>query len=214
MIDEKSIRQHRERALTPDRPVLARHRAKSRRVFSGARGQQSFLSAPAPTIVQDVMDRFAARTGRSYHLFDYVGAPDAERVIVLMGSGAGAAEETVEALNKQGEKVGLAESSSLPAVSMRKHFLRPCRKPRAPIAVLDRTKEPGSPGEPLYLDVVTALREVWAARTVQRIARAVIGGRYGLSSKEFTPAMVKAVFDEIEAEAVPRIISPSAFTTT
>ena len=144
------------------------------------------------------MDRFAARSGRSYQLFDYVGAPDAERVIVMMGSGAGAVEEAVEYLIQQKEKVGLLKVRLFRPFEVT-FFVAALPKTTATIAVLDRTKEPGSLGEPLYQDVLTALNESRVAED-QRSPR-VIGGRYGLSSKEFTPAMAKAVFDELKKAA-------------
>jgi pyruvate-ferredoxin/flavodoxin oxidoreductase len=148
------------------------------------------------------MDRFAARTGRAYHLSDYVGAPDADRVIVLMGSGAGAAEETVRALNKRGEKVGLLKLRLFRPFSM-EAFLATLPKTTRAIGILDRTKEPGSPGEPVYQDVITTFAEIPEKDRSTRIWPRIIGGRYGLSSKEFTPAMVKAVFDELNA-ATPK----------
>jgi pyruvate-ferredoxin/flavodoxin oxidoreductase len=197
MIDEKYVLQHRERALSPDRPVL-RGTAQNPDVFFQAREAINPFYRACPTIVQDVMNRFAARTGRSYHLFDYVGAPDAERVIVMMGSGAGAVEETIERLSLQGEKVGLLKIRLFRPFDAGA-FIAVLPKTTAAIAVLDRTKEPGSLGEPLYLDVLTALNESRFADG-QRMPR-VIGGRYGLSSKEFTPAMAKAVFDEIKKAA-------------
>jgi pyruvate-ferredoxin/flavodoxin oxidoreductase len=192
IVDEKFIRQHRERALSPDRPVL-RGSAQNPDVFFQAREAANPFYLACPRIVQDVMDRFAGRTGRSYHLFDYVGAPDAERVIVLMGSAAGATEETVEHLSKLGEKVGLLK------VRLYRPFAADAFVGALPstvraMAVLDRTKEPGSLGEPLYLDVVTALSEQRRGGAAPRI----IGGRYGLSSKEFTPAMAKGVFEELK----------------
>jgi pyruvate-ferredoxin/flavodoxin oxidoreductase len=195
MIDEKFVRQHRERALSPDHPIL-RGTAQNPDTFFQAREAINPFYRACPTIVQDVMDRFARRTGRSYHLFDYVGAPDAERVIILMGSSAGAAEETVEHLLSSGQMVGLLkvrlfrpfESSA---------FLNLLPKTVRSIAVLDRTKEPGSLGEPLYLDVITALSEARVGgEAIASSTPRVLGGRYGLSSKEFTPAMVKAVFEE------------------
>ena len=143
------------------------------------------------------MDRLAGVTGRPYHLFDYVGAPDAERVIAIMGSGAEAVEETVEDLRRQGEKVGLLKVRLYRPFSV-EHFIKSLPPTVRTLIVLDRTKEPGSIGEPLYLDVVAALHE--AARAPRP---RVIGGRFGLSSKEFTPAMVKAVFDNAK-QPVPR----------
>ena len=144
------------------------------------------------------MDRFAALTGRAYHLFDYVGAPDAERVIILMGSAAGAVEETIKYLNAEGEKLGLLK------VRMYRPFAADAFLAALPatvksIAVLDRTKEPGSLGEPLYQDVVTAFSEAFSSGTAPFVQQPrIIGGRYGLSSKEFTPAMAKGVFDELK----------------
>ena len=198
MLDEDAIRQHRERALTPDRPKL-RGSAQNPDVFFQAREAANPFYIATPTIVQNAMDRFAARTGRAYHLCDYVGAPDADRVIVLMGSGAGAVEEAVAALNKRGEKVGLLKLRlfrPFPADV----FLAALPKTARAIGVLDRTKEPGSPGEPLYMDVVTMFAELSEKDRSLRVWPRIVGGRYGLSSKEFTPAMVKAVFDELKKE--------------
>ena len=199
MIDEKYVLEHRERALSPDRPVL-RGTAQNPDVFFQAREASNPYYQACPTIVQDVMSRFAARTGRSYHLFDYVGAPDAERVIVMMGSGAGAVEETVEYLFQKREKVGLLKVRLFRPFHAGA-FVAALPKTTAQIAVLDRTKEPGSLGEPLYLDVLTALHESGPENGLR--SPRIIGGRYGLSSKEFTPAMAKAVFDEMK-EAVPK----------
>jgi len=195
MIDEESVRAHRRRALSPDHPVV-RGTAQNPDVYFQARESVNPYYLECPIIVQRVMDRFAKVVGRSYHLFDYVGAPDAERVIVMMGSGAGAAEEAVQYLSGKGEKVGLLKVRLFRPFSVG-HFVAALPSTVETIAVLDRTKEPGSAGEPLYQDVVTALSEAMGGAvpplpTFQR----VIGGRYGLSSKEFTPAMVKAVLDE------------------
>jgi pyruvate-ferredoxin/flavodoxin oxidoreductase len=196
IVDEKFVRQHRERALSPDRPLL-RGTAQNPDVFFQAREACNPYYRACPAIVQDVMDRFARRTGRSYRLFDYYGAPDAERVLVLMGSGAGAVEETVEALQKRGEKVGLLKVRLFrPFVP--EAFLAALPSTVRAIAVLDRTKEPGSIGEPLYQDIVTAYMERYAAASASPPMPRILGGRYGLSSKEFTPAMVKAVFDELK----------------
>lgn len=199
MITEKCVLGHRERALSPDRPVL-RGTAQNPDVFFQAREAINPFYRACPAIVEDVMNRFAARTGRGYHLFDYEGAPDAERVIVMMGSGSGAVEEVVENMLEQKEKVGLLK------VRLFRPFdaaalVAALPKTTAVIAVLDRTKEPGSLGEPLYLDVLTSLYECGV--TQQQRGPRVIGGRYGLSSKEFTPAMAKAVFDEMK-KAAPR----------
>ncbi len=195
IIDEKFIQQHRDRALSPDNPVL-RGTAQNPDVFFQAREACNPFYRACPQVVQDVMDRFAKQTGRSYHLFDYVGAPDAERVLILMGSGAGAAEECVKALQKSGEKVGLLKVRLYKPFALDAFFAALPATARS-IVVLDRTKEPGSVGEPLYQDVVTAFMEGPAADGAQPVPR-IIGGRYGLSSKEFTPAMVKAVFDELK----------------
>ena len=200
LMDDTLVRQHRQRALSPDDPLL-RGTAQNPDVFFQAREAINPYYRACPTIVQDVMDRFALRTGRSYHLFDYVGAPDAERVIVMMGSGTGAVEETIERLLQRGEKVGLLKVRLYRPFAV-EAFVAALPKTVRNIAVLDRTKEPGSPGEPLYLDVVTALSESRAANdAAPQTAAKIIGGRYGLASKEFTPAMAKAVFDEIKKSA-------------
>jgi pyruvate-ferredoxin/flavodoxin oxidoreductase len=188
MIDDDLVRRHRERAMTPDRPVL-RGTAQNPDVYFQARETVNPFYLAAPTIVQNTMDKFAAIVGRRYRLFDYVGAPDAERIIVMMGSGAEVAQEAVEAMAAAGEKVGLLKVRLYRPFSI-EHFVAALPADVKAIAVLDRTKEPGAVGEPLYCDVVTALAELG-------IGKKVIGGRYGLSSKEFTPAMVKAVFDEL-----------------
>jgi pyruvate-ferredoxin/flavodoxin oxidoreductase len=195
LVDDRFIQQHRDRALSPDRPVL-RGTAQNPDVFFQAREACNPFYRACPRIVQDVMDRFAKQTGRSYHLFDYFGAPDAERVIILMGSGAGAVQETVSALQKSGEKAGFLRVRLYKPFDL-DGFLAALPPTVRSIAVLDRTKEPGSLGEPLYQDVVTAFMERHAAADSKPLPR-IIGGRYGLSSKEFTPAMVKAIFDELK----------------
>ncbi len=195
IIDERFVRQHRERAMSPDQPVL-RGTAQNPDVFFQAREACNPFYRACPTIVQDVMDRFAKRTGRAYHLFDYYGAPDAERIVILMGSGVGAAEEAVDALRKLGEKVGLLKVRLYRPFSA-EAFLQAIPASVKSIAVLDRTKEPGAIGEPLYQDVLATYMERYAAKPNLPLPR-VIGGRYGLSSKEFTPAMVKAVLDELK----------------
>ena len=196
MIDENLIQAHRERALTPDRPVL-RGTAQNPDAFFQAREACHPFYAACPDRVQRVMDQFAALTGRQYHLFDYAGHPDADRVIVLMGSGADTVHETVEWLRERGERVGVLKVRLYRPFSVQQ-FLAALPPTIRALAVLDRTKEPGSVGEPLYLDVVAALHE-GRAEGLSRFTEepTVIGGRYGLSSKEFTPAMVKAVFDEL-----------------
>ena len=198
LIDEKMVRQHRDRGLTPDRPVL-RGTAQNPDVFFQAREAINPFYLACPTIVQNAMNRLALRTGRAYHLFDYVGNPDADRVLVLMGSSAGAAEEAVEYLNGHGENVGVIKVRLFRPFAT-DAFLAALPKNARVIAVLDRTKEPGAVGEPMYSEIVTALAE--ANRTTQdgRSSSRVVGGRYGLSSKEFTPAMVKGVFDELKKE--------------
>ena len=188
MIDEKLVFAHRSRALCPDRPFI-RGTAQNPDVYFQAREACNPFYLAAPTIVQNAMDKFAAVAGRQYHLFDYFGAPDAERLIVMMGSGAEVAHETVEALLAAGEKVGLLKVRLFRPFAI-ETFVAAIPESVKSIAVLDRTKEPGATGEPLYCDVITAFAEMG-------VAKKVIGGRYGLSSKEFTPAMVKGVFDEL-----------------
>ncbi|PQO25631.1 pyruvate:ferredoxin (flavodoxin) oxidoreductase [Blastopirellula marina] len=192
MIDDNMVAEHRRRSLDPERPML-RGTAQNPDVFFQAREAINPFYATAPSIVQRTMDRLATFTGRRYQLFDYVGAKDAHSVIILMGSGCGAVEEVVNEEIAAGNKIGVlkirlfrpwdAESfvKSLPTTTRR-------------IAVLDRTKEPGSAGEPLYQDVVTTLSEAWHGSSMPL----VIGGRYGLSSKEFTPAMARAIFEELD----------------
>jgi len=195
LLDDKYIIQFRQNALTPDRPII-RGTAQNPDVFFQAREACNPFHAAVPGIVQSVMDRFAAQTGRAYHLFDYYGAVDAERVIVMMGSGAEAAEEAVDAMIRQGEKVGMVKVRLYRPFDAT-HFLASLPATVKSIAVLDRCKEPGGAGEPLYQDVVTVLAEN-AATLPFAAMPTVVGGRYGLSSKEFTPAMVKGIFDEIE----------------
>jgi len=193
LIDDDLVRAHRARALSPDRPVL-RGAAHNPDVCFQARETANPFYRACPEIVQNMMDRFAQVSGRSYRLFDYFGAADAERVIVLMGSGADAVHETVESLLTRGEKVGVLKVRLFRPFSV-EHFLDAVPKTAHTLAVLDRTKEAGGVGEPLYLDVVAAYHE-----SNRGMRPRVVGGRFGLSSKEFTPAMVKAVFDEIKAE--------------
>ena len=200
MLPDELIREHRRRALSPDRPVL-RGTAQNPDVYFQARETVNPYYQAAPAIFQKAMDRFAQIVGRQYKLFDYEGAPDAERVIVMMGSGAETAHETVEALTAKGEKAGLLKVRLYRPFSA-EHFLAALPKTVKALAVLDRTKEPGSLGEPMYEDVVTVLNEAQAAGRLPFAAMPkVIGGRYGLSSKEFTPAMVKAIFDELAKDA-------------
>ncbi|NLC55488.1 MAG: pyruvate:ferredoxin (flavodoxin) oxidoreductase [Armatimonadetes bacterium] len=196
LIDDELVRAHRARALSPEHPVV-RGTAQNPDVFFQAREACNPFYLATPAIVQEVMDQFAQVVGRQYHLFDYLGAPDAERVVILMGSGCEAAEEAVSYLVERGEKVGLVKVRLFRPFSVQ-HFLKALPATTKAIAVLDRTKEPGAAGEPLYQDVLTALAEGMADGTTPLPAfPKVIGGRYGLSSKEFTPAMVKATLDEL-----------------
>jgi pyruvate-ferredoxin/flavodoxin oxidoreductase len=193
MIDDELVRAHRQRALSPDHPVL-RGSAQNPDVFFQARETINPFYARVPGIVQKAMDKFAKLTGRAYRLFDYKGAPDAERVIVVMASGGETAEATVNYLVEKGEKVGVVRVRLYRPFDTNA-FLKCLPATVKSIAVLDRTKEPGASGEPLYLDVTSTFFENG------RQGIKVIGGRYGLSSKEFTPAMVKAVFDELKKPA-------------
>ncbi len=191
MIDPEAVSAHRARGLNPEHPVM-RGTAQNPDVYFQARETVNPYYAAMPGIVQATMDKFAALTGRRYQLYEYVGAPDAERVIVVMGSGAETVAETAQFLRQQGEKVGVLKVRLFRPFAAAQ-FARALPATVKTIAVLDRCKEPGSAGEPLYLDVVAALHEAWEGPMPT-----VIGGRYGLSSKEFTPAMAKAVFDELE----------------
>ncbi|HQL40525.1 MAG TPA: pyruvate:ferredoxin (flavodoxin) oxidoreductase, partial [Anaerolineaceae bacterium] len=196
MINDDLVLAHRNRGLTPDNPVL-RGTAQNPDVYFQARETVNPYYQQFPAIVQAQMDKFAGLVGRQYHLFDYVGAPDAERVIIVMGSGAETAEETAKYLVGKGEKVGVLTVHLYRPFSV-EHFLKALPATTRSIAVLDRCKEPGSAGEPLYVDVITALSEGLAAGTAPfKTMPVVIGGRYGLSSKEFTPPMVKTVFEEL-----------------
>jgi pyruvate-ferredoxin/flavodoxin oxidoreductase len=197
LIDENLVRAHRARGLSPDRPFI-RGTAQNPDLFFQAREAANPYYLACPTIVQNAMDKFARVVGRQYHLFDYFGPADADRVIVMMGSGAEAVQEAAEYLNRQGERVGLLKVRLYRPFS-REHFVSALPRTVKTIAVLDRTKEPGALGEPLYMDVVTALHESWTGPEhggLESMPR-VIGGRYGLSSKEFNPAMVKGIFDEM-----------------
>ena len=193
MLDDKFLIDFRKQALSPDRPII-RGTAQNPDVFFQAREACSPYYVRLPGIVQSVMDRLAKITGRAYKLFDYYGAKDADRVIVVMGSGAEAAEETVDALNANGEKVGLLKVRLYRPFDA-SAFLSALPSTVKKIAVLDRCKEPGGAGEPLYQDVVTVIAENSAS--LPFAGAVVVGGRYGLSSKEFSPAMVKGVNDEL-----------------
>ena len=193
LINMERVLEHRARALSPDHPVL-RGTAQNPDVYFQGREAANPYYCACPGKVQAAMDKFAQVVGRAYHLFDYFGAPDAERVIVMMGSGAETAHETVEHLNRNQEKVGLLKVRLYRPFSV-EHFLTALPVSVKKIAVLDRTKESGSAGEPLYLDVVNAVHEGRAGTPVKHVN--IVGGRFGLSSKEFTPAMVKAVYDNL-----------------
>lgn len=198
MIDDKLVIEHRKRALSPDHPFIRGTAQNPDVYFQGRETVNPFYNA-CPDVVQKQMDKFAKLTGRQYHLFDYVGAPDAERIIILMGSGTQAVEETVEYLVAKGEKVGAIKVRLYRPFSIN-HFIKALPKTTKSIAVLDRTKEPGSAGEPLYLDVVHAISEKYMNGELGFAYPKIIGGRYGLSSKEFTPAMIKAVFDNLASD--------------
>jgi pyruvate-ferredoxin/flavodoxin oxidoreductase len=202
MLPDELITSHRRRALSPDHP-LVRGTAQNPDAFFQAREACNAFYAACPGIIQEAMNEFAALTGRQYRLFDYVGAPDAEQVIVIMGSGGETVTETVEWLNARGAKVGVLRVRLFRPFAIG-DFLAALPTTAKGLAVLDRTKEPGAAGEPLYQDVVTALHEARAeGQSPFASDPVVIGGRYGLSSKEFTPSMIKAVFEQV-AEAQPR----------
>jgi pyruvate-ferredoxin/flavodoxin oxidoreductase len=193
MIDEQFVLAHRQRAMSPDRPTLRGTAQNPDVYFQGRETCNKYYNA-CPAIVQKAMDKFAKLAGRQYHLFDYVGAPDADRVIVIMGCGAGPCEEAIEVLNARGAKLGVLKVRLYRPLDVQR-LADALPKTVKAIAVMDRTKEPGAGGDPLYLDVVAALAE--AGRGNIR----AVGGRYGLSSKEFTPAMAKAIYDELAKPA-------------
>src|SRR5512140_3776706 len=197
LIDEQAIAAHRSRGLSPDHPVM-RGTAQNPDVFFQAREACNPYYDNCPETVRAEMKRFAQLTGRRYQLFDYVGHPQAERVIIMMGSGAETAHELVDWMVARGEKVGVLKVRLYRPFAV-EDFLRALPQTARAIAVLDRTKEPGAIGDPLYLDVIAALRSA-EDEGAQRPRASVVGGRYGLSSKEFTPAMVRAVFDELAKE--------------
>lgn len=195
MISDDLIAEHRRRRLAPEHPVI-RGTAHNPDTYFQARERSNPFYIAAIDVVDEMFKRFAALTGRRYRLYEYFGAPDAERVVVMMGSGAETAKETAKRLNSMGEKVGVIAVRLFRPFSAL-HFIEALPKSAKAIAVLDRTKESGSMGEPLYLDVVSALFEGLQGRATPK----VVGGRYGLSSKEFTPAMAKAVFDNLKSDA-------------
>ncbi len=199
MVDYDLILAHRKRALSPDNPFI-RGTAQNPDVFFQCRETINPYYIACPGIVQKQMDKFAGITGRQYKLFDYVGHPEAERIMVIMGSGAETADETVEYLVNKGEKVGLIKVRLYRPFS-NKHLVDAIPKTVKAISILDRTKEAGSSGEPLYLDVVNAITETFNEDNLKlKSFPKIIGGRYGLSSKEFTPSMVMSVFDELKKD--------------
>ncbi|MBN2048650.1 MAG: pyruvate:ferredoxin (flavodoxin) oxidoreductase [Anaerolineaceae bacterium] len=193
LVNDQDVYAFRQRGLNPDTPTV-RGTAQNPDVFFQARETVNPFYIDSPAAVQEVMDTFAKVVGREYHLYDYFGAPDAEKVIVIMGSGGDTAEATAKYLVEQGEKVGVVVVRLYRPFSVA-DFLDAFPKTTKSVAVLDRTKEPGATGEPLYQDVVTAFMEGWDGAMPK-----IVGGRYGLSSKEFTPAMVKGVYDMLSGE--------------
>lgn len=200
LIKDEWVIAHRKRALTPDRPII-RGTAQNPDVYFQARETVNPFYRAYPEILQKAMDKFAQLTGRQYHLFDYHGAPKAEKVIILMGSGCETVHETVDYLLNQGEKIGVLKVRLYRPFETQK-LIEALPETVQKIAVLDRTKEPGSAGEPLYLDVVASVQETlfgadaYLKYKIKNI-KIIVGGRYGLSSKEFTSAMVKGVFDNL-----------------
>ncbi|MDR2808361.1 MAG: pyruvate:ferredoxin (flavodoxin) oxidoreductase [Spirochaetaceae bacterium] len=196
LISDELVQEHRLRGLTPEKPAIRGTAQNPDTYFQSREGVNKYYEK-VPAIVQEEMDKFARLTGRAYHLFDYFGAPDAEKVIIIMGSGAETCEETVEFLQGKGEKVGVLKVR-LYRPFKAEIFVKALPTTVKAIAVLDRTKEPGALGEPLYEDVVTALGVIAQEdKAPWQELPLVLGGRYGLGSKEFTPAMVKAVFDNL-----------------
>ncbi len=200
MIDDELVAAHRLRALSPDRPVI-RGTAQNPDVFFQNREANNKYYTDCPDIVQKQMDKFAELTGRQYKIFQYEGAPDAEHVIVVMASGGETVQETANFLNNKGEKFGVVKVRMYRPFDI-KRFMESLPSTVKTISVLDRTKEPGASGEPLYLDVLTALHEGIANGwgSIKSMPK-VLGGRYGLSSKEFTPAMVKGVYENAKADS-------------
>jgi pyruvate-ferredoxin/flavodoxin oxidoreductase len=197
MIDEQQVTAHRERALSPDQPVIRGTSQNPDVYFQGREAVNPYYEA-LPAIVERCMERFAGLTGRDYRLFEYVGAEQPERLIILMGSGIGAAQETVEHLVVQGEAVGMIKLRLFrPFAAAR--LLAAIPSSVRKIAVLDRCKEPGADGEPLYKDVVNTYAEAFTRRAIEQMPR-IVGGRYGLSSKEVNPAMLKGIFDELKKD--------------
>ncbi|MCL2318959.1 MAG: pyruvate:ferredoxin (flavodoxin) oxidoreductase, partial [Treponema sp.] len=201
MVSDDLVTTHRLRGLTPEKPLIRGTSQNPDTYFQGREGVDCYY-LKVVGIVQEEMDKYAKLTGRSYHVFDYFGAKDAEKVIVIMGSGADTCEETVEYLQAKGEKVGLLKVRLYRPFDAQL-FIKALPATVKAIAVLDRTKEPGAMGEPLYEDVRTAIAEVQASGKTHFPGNPlVLGGRYGLGSKEFTPAMVKAVFDNLSGKKI------------
>jgi pyruvate-ferredoxin/flavodoxin oxidoreductase len=200
MISDELVRAHRARALNPEIPFI-RGTAHNPDTYFQAREAVSPYYAKLPGVVDTVMKRFGALSGRNYRLFEFEGAPDAERVVILMGSGSETAKETVKALRASGQKIGVVQVRLYRPFSA-EHFLAVLPTSVRAIAVLEQTKEPGAIGEPLYLDVMTTLAQAVAAGTLEIMPR-VIGGRYGISSKDCTPGMIKGAFDEL-AKSAPK----------
>jgi len=200
MIDDELVIAHRMRRMSPDAPII-RGTSQNPDVYFQARESVNSYYNACPSITQKAMDKFAELTGRSYKLYQYYGAPDADRVIIMMGSGAETALETVEYLNKQGHKLGLVKVRLFRPFDI-SSFVASLPSTVKAITVLDRVKEPGSSGEPLYLDVVNAMAESYQSDRCTIMPK-IVGGRYGLSSKEFTPAMVKSIFDNMDG-ATPK----------
>jgi pyruvate-ferredoxin/flavodoxin oxidoreductase len=203
MIDDELVAAHRKRGLTPEKPTIRGTAQNPDTYFQGREGVNKYYDKTA-SIVQVEMDKYAKLTGRAYHVFDYYGAADAEKVVIIMGSGADTCEETVDYLNGKGEKTGLVKVRLFRPFDA-KLFVKSLPSTVKSIAVLDRTKEPGSLGEPLYEDVRTAVAEMQAAGEL-KTNPVILGGRYGLGSKEFTPAMVKAVFENLSGKKIANFI--------
>ncbi|MDR1837815.1 MAG: pyruvate:ferredoxin (flavodoxin) oxidoreductase, partial [Treponema sp.] len=203
MIDDDLVAAHRKRGLSPENPHIRGTAQNPDTYFQGREGVNKYYEKVAG-IVQAEMDKYAKLTGRAYHVFDYYGAKDAEKVIIIMGSGADTVEEIVDYLNGKGEKTGVVKVRLFRPFDA-KLFVKALPSSVKAIAVLDRTKEPGSLGEPLYEDVCTAIAEMQAAGEF-KASPLVLGGRYGLGSKEFSPAMAKAVFENLSGKKIANFI--------
>jgi len=195
MIPDELVIAHRKRGLNPEHPFI-RGTAQNPDVYFQGRETVNTFYNNLPAIAEEVMNDFAKMTGRNYDLFQYYGAPDAEQVVIIMGSGGETVSETVEALNKAGGKTGVIQVRLYRPFSL-DHFIKALPASVKSIAVLDRTKESGAMGEPIYQDILSTLVDAFQQGKLKKIPN-IVGGRYGLSSKEFTPAMVKAVYDELK----------------